>query len=82
MEIRGVQDRISDVESSMKEEGLSYAVHVEEFDSKSLSPILYPPIMVAHHMTACLLMRGFSAVKATLEHCGDHTITHAIRGEI
>jgi hypothetical protein len=82
MEIRGVGRGSSNIESSMKEEGLSYAMCVEEFNSKLLSPIPYLPIVGVCSMTASLLMRDFSAVRATLTHCGDHTITQTSRGEI
>jgi hypothetical protein len=82
VEIGGVGSGSSDVERSMKEEGLSYALCAEEFDSESVSLIPYPPIMAVRGTTAGLLVRDFSAVRATLAHCGDHTITQAIRGEI
>jgi hypothetical protein len=72
----------SDVESSTKEEGLSCELCAEEFDSESVSVIPYPPIMAVRSATAGLLGRDFSAVRATLAHCGGHTITQASRGEI
>jgi hypothetical protein len=62
----------------MKEEGLSYALCAEEFDSESVSPILYPPIMAVRGTTAGLLVRDSSAVRATLVHCADHTITQRV----
>ena len=60
-----------------REEGLLYAVCTEEvMNSKSLSLIPNTPMVTATcSMTASLLVKDFSAVRATLEHCGDHTST-------
>jgi hypothetical protein len=49
--------RSSNVESLTTEEGLSYALCAEEFNSESLSPIPYPPIMAVRSTTAGLLLR-------------------------